>query len=299
MVHFVRKRLQVFVSSTFDDLREERQAAVEAILVAGHIPAGMELFTSGDESQMGAIKQWIDESDVYLLVLGGRYGSIEPISKKSYTRIEYEYALQISKPMFACVVTERALEERVKRMGSRALETGDPAGLREFRAAVLTKLVRFWDDPKDIKITVGETLSQLARRDDLVGWVRPSDTGVDVNSLADEIARLSKENSQLRERTAMQQEPQILGFPFAELIDLLNHKDLLSILLKTREKLASDSGLSGRALSSGVARRCEELKFIGIIETKFNGEEYKLTDQGRRFLSRLDLMSLRSESNAQ
>jgi len=43
MVDFIRKRLQVFVSSTFSDLREERQAAVEAILSAGHIPAGMEL----------------------------------------------------------------------------------------------------------------------------------------------------------------------------------------------------------------------------------------------------------------
>ena len=70
MVDFLRKRFQVFVSSTYSDLIEERQAAVEAILVAGHIPAGMELFTSGDESQMEVIKQWIDESDVYLLILG-------------------------------------------------------------------------------------------------------------------------------------------------------------------------------------------------------------------------------------
>lgn len=62
MVDFIRKRLQVFVSSTFTDLIHERQAAVEAILTAGHIPAGMELFTSGDESQMEVIKQWIEES---------------------------------------------------------------------------------------------------------------------------------------------------------------------------------------------------------------------------------------------
>ena len=52
----------------------------------------MELFTSGDESQMDVIKQWIDESDVYLLILGGRYGSIEPKSGKSYTQLEYEYS---------------------------------------------------------------------------------------------------------------------------------------------------------------------------------------------------------------
>ena len=87
------KKLQVFVSSTYTDLKEERQAAVEAILSAGHIPAGMELFTAGDESQMTVIKRWIDESDVYLLLLGGRYGSVEKVSGKSYTHLEYEYAI--------------------------------------------------------------------------------------------------------------------------------------------------------------------------------------------------------------
>jgi hypothetical protein len=52
----MKKKLQVFISSTYKDLRDERQAAVSAILKAGHIPAGMELFTSGDESQMETIK---------------------------------------------------------------------------------------------------------------------------------------------------------------------------------------------------------------------------------------------------
>ena len=60
-----RKKLQVFVSSTYQDLKAERQAAVEAILSAGHIPAGMELFAAGDKSQMEYIKQWINESDVF------------------------------------------------------------------------------------------------------------------------------------------------------------------------------------------------------------------------------------------
>ena len=71
------KKYQVFISSTYTDLREERQAAVEAILKAGHIPAGMELFTSTNKSQWTIIQRWIDESDIYMLILGGRYGSIE------------------------------------------------------------------------------------------------------------------------------------------------------------------------------------------------------------------------------
>jgi hypothetical protein len=70
-----KKKLQVFVSSTYTDLREERQAAVQAILSAGHIPAGMELFAAGDQSQMVVIRRWIDESDVFLLILGGRSGA--------------------------------------------------------------------------------------------------------------------------------------------------------------------------------------------------------------------------------
>ena len=69
-------KLQVFVSSTYTDLIEERQIAVEAILDAGHIPAGMELFRAG-KSQMKTIHKWIDNSDAYMLILGGRYGSIE------------------------------------------------------------------------------------------------------------------------------------------------------------------------------------------------------------------------------
>lgn len=69
------KKYQVFISSTYTDLLDERQAAVEAILQAGHIPAGMELFTSSNQSQWDIIKRWIDESDIYMLILGGRYGS--------------------------------------------------------------------------------------------------------------------------------------------------------------------------------------------------------------------------------
>jgi hypothetical protein len=88
----MNKKMQVFISSTYTDLIEERQKAVEAILNAGHIPAGMELFKAG-RSQMETIKKWIDESDVYCLLLGGRYGSIEEESGLSYTELEYKYAV--------------------------------------------------------------------------------------------------------------------------------------------------------------------------------------------------------------
>ena len=106
------KKLQVFVSSTYVDLIEERQRAVQAILDAGHIPAGMELFKAG-KTQMETIKKWIDESDVYCLILGGRYGSVEEESGLSYTQLEYEYALSKEKNVFAIVLSDSRLHQKV------------------------------------------------------------------------------------------------------------------------------------------------------------------------------------------
>src|SRR3954462_12833984 len=104
------KRFQIFISSTFRDLRDERQAAVEAILKEGDIPAGMELFAAGDESQMEVIRRWIDESDLFMLILGGRYGQIAPNTDKSYIQLEYEYAVQQKKHPFAVVLKDERLQ---------------------------------------------------------------------------------------------------------------------------------------------------------------------------------------------
>lgn len=112
------------MSSTYKDLIDERQAAVEAILDEGHIPAGMELFKGG-KSQLETIKRWIDDSDVYLLILGGRYGSIDKDTLLSYTQLEYEYALSRNMPVFAVVLDEEYLLEKSKKLGvDNVLELG-------------------------------------------------------------------------------------------------------------------------------------------------------------------------------
>jgi len=44
-------KYQVFVSSTFQDLSDERELVIKAILEMGHIPVGMEMFSAADEEQ--------------------------------------------------------------------------------------------------------------------------------------------------------------------------------------------------------------------------------------------------------
>jgi Domain of unknown function (DUF4062) len=199
-----KRKLQVFVSSTFIDLKEERQTAVQAILNAGHIPAGMELFTAGDESQWTIIKRWIEESDVYMLLLGGRYGSIEPKSGKSYTHLEYDYAVELGKPLFAIVTTDKALDEKVSKEGKKVLELDNPQGLKDFKKVVTSNMCAFWDDLKDIKLNVNDSIRDIEYRyaNSLKGWVKADDT--DYSSISEELARLSKENSELKSKLESQ-----------------------------------------------------------------------------------------------
>lgn len=240
-----KKKLQVFVSSTYIDLHEERQAAVQAILTAGHIPAGMELFAAGDETQMNVIKRWIDESDVYMLILGGRYGSIEPKSQKSYIHLEYEYALEKNKPLFAVVIEDGHLDEKVKKDGLKAIEKDHSEKLKEFRNLVCSRMVRFWSDPKDIKLAVMETMSDFSKREDLMGWILGNEA-INTGAVAEEIASLVKENKELREKLqTFQSNPTTYsGLTFEEM-----YKELDNIRLSTLVNLEGSEYYSAERIS--------------------------------------------------
>lgn len=169
----MNKKLQVFVSSTYTDLVEERQAAVEAILDAGHIPAGMELFKAG-KSQMKTIQKWIDESDVYMLILGGRYGSVEEESGLSYTELEYNYALSKNMPVFTIVLEESFLFTKAAAKGKDAVFEKDNIDKYElFLSKVKTNIVKFVKNTEQIVSTIHSQLSIIFDDPDynLCGWV--------------------------------------------------------------------------------------------------------------------------------
>ena len=90
---FMDKRYQVFVSSTYADLKQERQRVIQALMEMDCIPAGMELFPAADDEQWAFIKRIIDDCDYYLIIIGGRYGSLTP-EGISYTEKEFNYALE-------------------------------------------------------------------------------------------------------------------------------------------------------------------------------------------------------------
>lgn len=322
----MKRKLQVFVSSTFTDLIVERQSAVSAILKAGHIPAGMELFTSGDKSQMDTIKKWIDESDVYMLILGGRYGSIEPVSGISYTELEYDYAVEQGKPLFAVVITESSLESKVKINGTSLLEKDNPQALKLFRAKVLSNISSFFDDSKDIRLSVHESLSDFTSSRELKGWVQ-ADEIVDPKPLFEEIKKLSDENQELKDTLAELEKKARSGRAnqadsFQEIAGMLKaidikipakinngrdaSNDLLNIFVNNRDTIIS--GVTNAARGSDIEgffyfNVCPKLQVYGLVENeKVAGVQYRryaITKAGVAFLADFDrrAFKLKQEQN--
>ncbi|CAN7696978.1 DUF4062 domain-containing protein [Caballeronia sp. LjRoot31] len=317
-----KKKLQVFVSSTYKDLMVERQAAVEAILKAGHIPAGMELFSAGSESQLQTIRRWIDESDVYMLILGGRYGSVDPKTSLSYTELEYDYAVSQDKPVFAVAITEAALDAKIRAEGKDVVETDNPKELKLFREKVLTRISSFFSDPKDIKLAAHETLADIQARYALAGWVSASDLP-DVSSMLEEMKRLRAERdeaasqlAQLKAKTekqAARPSSRWSDDEFKELGSLLNK---LEINTKVFNEMETDPPLKLNVLKildvmrdnliTGVTNRAnvsdhESLLFHNICPKlemhelaaveKVSGmawQRYRLTAKGKALLIYLD-----------
>lgn len=222
------RKLQVFVSSTFTDLQEERQAAVQAILNAGHIPAGMELFIASDESQWEIIQEWIQESDIYMLIIGGRYGSIEPKTGKSYTHLEYEYALSLEKPHFVIVIDDETTQNKAKKVGVKITDVFDNSPqLKEFKNSIMGgKLVHPCENLDKIEASVLKSIYKLSQREGLKGWIR--DEGIDNGLISEELARLAKENSELKLELANYQNSgeKINGVEIEKFAELLKNKKL-------------------------------------------------------------------------
>ncbi len=161
------KRYQVFVSSTYEDLHAERQEVMQALLELDCIPAGMELFPAANDDQWTLIKRVIDDCDYYIVIIGGRYGSIGP-SGLSYTQMEYEYALLQGKPVIAF------LHKDPGTLAANRTER-NPEGkdkLENFRTLTQQKVCKFWLSPSDLGSAVSRSLVKLIKTNPAVGWVK-------------------------------------------------------------------------------------------------------------------------------
>jgi Domain of unknown function (DUF4062) len=191
------KVYQVFVSSTFSDLKDERLQVSNTLAKAGYIAAGMELFPATDQQQLEYIQRVIDRSDYYVVIVGGRYGSLAD-ETASFTEKEFEYAHSKGIPVLAFLHREpRKLPvEKTDEDPAKAVS------LEKFRKRLASgRIVEFWTDANSLCTQVVIAVTNAANLKPGNGWVR-GDQAIDPRVLQ-ECERLRIENESLRERLAV------------------------------------------------------------------------------------------------
>lgn len=189
----MEKKYQVFISSTYKDLIEERKKALDVLLMADCIPAGMEAFVATDLAQFEVIKKVIDLCDYYVLIIGKKYGSVNPNTGISYTEMEYDYAISKEIPVLVFAL-DMSVELPLEKCESDATKTEKLQAFRE--KAMTNRLVRVWKTIDDLTgalaVSIMKAKSEIARP----GWQRGTD--YDEASLRREIMSLDDENKKLK-----------------------------------------------------------------------------------------------------
>lgn len=308
------KKFQVFISSTFEDLKEERRAVTEMILNLGHIPVGMELFQASDESQWTHIQRRIEDCDYYLVIVAERYGS--EVKGKSYTQMEYEYAVKTGVPVAAFLLDS---SERANWPQGRT-EPEKRAKVEAFRALCGKKLCKFWKTPEDLAAKVASSLPELIRVAPRKGWVRADQ--LPSAAVTDELARLSEENRGLRERVeaferqagGVQVPPEIMakmkyaennfGFPFSHDQMRVNAMDLFILIdnvfygkfsINSFHEFLHKNGISNKDVRQYVI---SEYKRLGLVNNLNDGIYYVLTKFGADIIMYYRLLQAEKQQQA-
>ena len=144
------KKYQVFVSSTFEDLKQERAAVELSLIRDGFLPVGMEYFSASNRTQWEVIESLIPQCDYYVVIIAGKYGSIEETTQISYTQKEYELALRCGIPCLGFIYSD------IDNLPFSKVEA-DPQKrekLSAFRETVKSRMCSFWSNKDELAASV-------------------------------------------------------------------------------------------------------------------------------------------------
>lgn len=164
---------------------------MQSLLQLDHFPAGMELFPAANEDQWTLIKGVIDDSDYYIIVIGGRYGSTTP-DGISYTELEFEYAVETKKPILAFV------HSKPEEIPSGKTDQNDllRERLAKFKSKVTSgRHVKFWSSTMELQAAGMQAIVTEVKRNPREGWVRAGAVGdpQELRELTERVAALTNE----------------------------------------------------------------------------------------------------------
>lgn len=162
-----------FISSVYESLKDERSEVIDCLLDFRVFPICMEHFTVSVDRNFGDIKRFIDESDIFILLLGKKYGSTDE-NGVSWTEREFDYAVERRKNIVAIICDELGKEmnyteeQLEKRVSEGSADSDLPKQVRFARKIGFTRTV-------SDKLSISTIITQYLRQVDYstcVGWLR-------------------------------------------------------------------------------------------------------------------------------
>ncbi|MBI3913063.1 MAG: TIR domain-containing protein [Chloroflexi bacterium] len=156
----MKKPLTIFVSSTFADLVNEREGVVAAITKLQHQYDSMEFFGARSERPIETCLAEVRRSNVLVVIVGHRYGSIVPEMGISFTEAEYNEGYRLGKPSLVYVRDDNVpiLPKYIER---------DPEKmtlLEKFKDTLKSRhTVATFRDAHDLSLAVAADLSRVAQ----------------------------------------------------------------------------------------------------------------------------------------
>lgn len=173
----MEKKLKVFISSTYEDMKNERDIAFQALLKNGNIIGGMELFTGDNIEKFEVIKTDIDDSDIFILILGGRYGTICKETNKSFIHMEYEYAKSIGIPTGVIIISDKLLMQKKQQAYSEGKIYYNEGSEKydKFSKIVSSKMVSYYSNENELSLNIITTISKMCNKYKIDGWIKCND----------------------------------------------------------------------------------------------------------------------------
>ena len=155
----------IFISSTYRDLIPHREQIWKVLQNFNVTITGMEAFGARKSNPLDTCLDEINSSDIYLGIISMSYGSIDDLTGKSYTQIEYERARELGLEILIFFIDE----------SSGNVRTGDiDFGDKELRLKSFKNVLKknhtidFFKDETDLGRNVFTTLERLLPNPGLV-----------------------------------------------------------------------------------------------------------------------------------
>ena len=164
---------KAYISSTYIDLVEYREAVYKALRKNRYDVIAMEDYVASDERPLDKCLQDVRESSVYIGIFGRRYGYIPPNHTQSITELEYREASKARVPVLVFLLDSSVSWEPEH-------EDDDQTAIQGLRSELQTdKLVKFFKTPEDLVIQVLTSLRSL-QLDGAKGLIHINESRIEV-----------------------------------------------------------------------------------------------------------------------